>query len=60
MTKDSKNKAIYARSVKGGGMNIKQLIAGKHVFSLTKNKSASNGEKHGWRYKHKKRKDTDL
>lgn len=52
--------AFYGRSVKGGGMNIKQLVTPKHVISLSKNSSGSNGDVHGWKVGHKKRKETNL
>ena len=62
---DSKNKALEkkkfgTRSVKGGGMNIKQVYTPKHVFTLSKNSSGSNGDIHGWKLEHKKRDKTNI
>jgi len=53
-------KKFGVRSVKGGGMNIKQLITPKHVFSVTSNSSGSNGDIHKFRFSHKKRSETNL
>jgi hypothetical protein len=54
------NKRIYIRKVKGGGINIKQLIFFRIVITLLKNNSQSNGDKHGWRLEIKKRNRTAL
>lgn len=51
--------AFYGRSVKGGGLNIKQFITPKHVLSYSHNKHSSNGDV-GRKVEIKKRKDTNL
>lgn len=53
-------KKYYTRRVKGGGLHILQLITPSLVYTLMKNTSASNGEKHGWQYEKKFRKLTNL
>lgn len=50
---------FYGRSVKGGGMNIKQLVTPSHVISYSHNKSASNGDV-GRKIKFQDRKSTNL
>jgi hypothetical protein len=59
-TEEGKKPAVYTRHYKGGGMSGHQLIAGKHVLSLHKNKSGSNGDVHGWKLEHSKREKTNL
>jgi hypothetical protein len=54
------NKKIYFRKVKGGGINIKQLIFFRIVIALLKNDCRSNGDKHGWKLEIKKRNKTAL
>ena len=53
-------KKIYFRKVKGGGMHILQVIFFGAVVTLSKNKSWSNGEVHGWRLSVKRRNQTAL
>lgn len=52
--------AVYGRHYNGGGMEGHQLVTPKHVFSLTSNKSGSNGDVHGLKFSHKKRTETNL
>ena len=54
-----KTPAIYGRSVKGGGMNIKQLVLPKHVATYSHNKSHANGDV-GRKFEIKKRDKTNL
>lgn len=58
-TEEGKKPAIYGRSVKGGGMNIKQLVLPKHVLSYSHNKSRMNGDI-GRKIEIKKRDKTNL
>lgn len=58
--KSDKDRKVYTRHYKGGGLKGHQLIAGKHVLSLTKNSSGSNGDVHGWKLSHSKREKTNL
>ena len=59
-TEEGKKPMIYGRSVKGGGMNMKQVIGPKNVYTLSKNTSGSNGDVHGWKIGKKARKETNL
>lgn len=51
---------IYTRHVKGGGLDIYQLIFFAHVLTISKNASWSNGDVHGWKLSAKRRNRTNL
>ena len=59
-TEEGKKPMVYGRSVKGGGMNIKQVVGPKNVYTLSKNSSGNNGDVHGWKVSKKARKETNL
>lgn len=59
-TEDGHAPYAYGRSVKGGGMNIKQLVLGKKVYQASKNTSRSAGDVHGWKLERKDRSKTNL
>lgn len=59
-TEEGNKPAFYARSVKGGGMNMKQVVTPKNVYTLSKNTSRSAGDVHGWKVEKKERNKTNL
>jgi hypothetical protein len=59
-TEDGMKPAMYGRSVEGGGISIRQIIGPKNVYTLSKNRSRSAGDVHGWKVNKQPRKETNL
>lgn len=53
-------KNLYFRQAHGGGIDLFQIVIGSLVLSLYRNRSASNGDVHGWRVEAKRRNLTAL
>lgn len=53
-------KKIYLRSIEGNAISIFQIIFFNKVLSISRNKSWTNGQKHGWKVELMERNTTNL